>query len=192
LFKRSTRKDQQKIRKKVKIPLTFPAAQVYWPQFLKGERMFFIKTARSVFKMKMKPAFVLTVLLAFSFVPLTGYAQTYDKANPPANVTASFVEEYGGIIIINWTAAENATDYTVFYQAEGSKVIRILTSRDYAWAYPDKYESAIPGDNFRDLFTSGGLDKKWRFGVRTNNKLDSGGRTSGPSDIVWTPYIAVR
>jgi hypothetical protein len=126
-------------------------------------------------------------LVILSSLLFSCYAQTYDKANPPTNVNVSPAQ---GMLAgtswyyIRWVAAENVTGYEIFYQMEGSKIISTLTQQIGFDRTTDTYSCLF---DFSSLDFN---DKKWRFGIRSSNKIDNGGRISGPSDIVWSGYIA--
>ena len=134
----------------------------------------------------MKGKLVFGFIFLLIFTSVGSYGQAFDKANSPINVTVSSHESSPHLSRIYWTAAENGNGYSLFYQFEGSNVIFSL-SLSINWVYPNSYNSDWIN---RNSFTSAA--NRVRFGVRTNNKVDSGGRTSGPSDIVWTTYINIR
>jgi hypothetical protein len=132
-------------------------------------------------------------LMFFWSLLISLHAQTYDKANPPTNVTTgSSSDGYG--IIIKWKAAENSSGYEIFCQMEGSKIITRLGGGGNSDMTTDTYEffcslEQMVGNRVNILYTY--REKRWRFGVRSIGKIDSGGRTSGPSDIIWTGYINI-
>jgi len=130
-------------------------------------------------------------LVFFGFLLVSLYAQTYDKANPPTNVTVVINQTRYGFEV-KWRAAENSSGYEIFYQMEGSKIITRLSGNIHADMTTDTYT------NFHSLEGGSGnifhtyREKRWRFGVRSSGKIDSGGRTSGPSDIIWSDYISIN
>jgi hypothetical protein len=130
----------------------------------------------------------LLFLTVFGFFMASLYAQNYDKANPPINVTIN-----GNILTnratttskITWAAAENSMGYEIFYQMEGSKIIESLPGSIDVDKTTDTYAMILTIKVHRLLLTN----TRWRFGIRSSGKVDSNGRISGPSDIVWTDYI---
>jgi len=75
--------------------------------------------------------------------------------------------------------------YEIFYQMEGSKVIEKFPCNIIVNKATDTYTMAFSIESHNFLLTN----TRWRFGIRSSDKIDSGGKTSGPSDIVWTDYV---
>jgi len=130
----------------------------------------------------------LLFLAVFGFLMVSLYAQSYDKANPPTNVAINGTTLTNRITTtskITWAAAENTMGYEIFYQMEGSKIIEKFPGSIDVDRATDTYTILFSLKNHRFLLTN----TRWRFGIRSSGKIDNGGRTSGPSDIVWTDYF---
>jgi len=116
------------------------------------------------------------------------FAQAYDKANPPTNVTAVLQKNEDAFFIITWKAAQNVDGYIILWQMEGSNVIFQQNTTQYRTV-------DLNTDTYRDTLDLTGREKynkQFRIGVRSSGKIDNGGKTSGPSDIIWTGYLSLQ
>ncbi|MCL2272828.1 MAG: hypothetical protein FWC19_08540 [Treponema sp.] len=139
---------------------------------------------------------VKTISLLIFLLSLSGFcgAQYYYfiDENPPVevNVTVnksldSRNEGFG----VTWTAKEDIKEFEIFFQREGSQIVSFYSNPDISFdRSADNYSSMLNITVMgRALLTPD--NHRWRIGIRCKGKMMYNGRTSNPSDILWSDYI---
>ena len=137
-----------------------------------------------------------TIAFLIFFLSLTGLcnAQYYFfiDENPPAevNVTVNKSSDTGNEGFgVTWTANENNYGYEIFFQREGSDIISFYSNPGINFDKSANIYSSLLNITVMGRALLAPNDHRWRIGIRCKGKMMYNGRTSNPSDILWSDYF---